>query len=150
MATATWSRRYKLNPNLELILIIYKLTPSLEQAIVYGSKALQRATLQGNKEKEGSACGCLGIAYSCKGEHAKAIKWHEKYLQAAKKINNVTLEAQVIFFIFFRRPGKSITSPWKHRYCFYFVCRRPKESGTPPWKHRRVGTSGARTCLATI
>ena len=113
---------YKLNPNLELTLIMYKLTPNLEQALVYGEKALQRATLQGNKEKEGSACGCLGIAYSCKGEHVKAIKWHEKYLQAAKKINNVTLEAQVFFF--FRRPRKSITSPWKHR---------------------RVGTSGART-----
>jgi hypothetical protein len=43
-------------------------------------------------------CGCIGAAYSCKGEHVKAIKWHEKYLQAAKKINNVTLEAQVFFF----------------------------------------------------
>ena len=116
---------YKLNPNLELTLITYKLTPNLEQALVYGEKALQRATLQGNKEKEGSACGCLGIAYSCKGEHVKAIKWHEKYLQAAKKINNVTLEAQVFFF--FRRPRKSI------------------KSITSPWKHRRVGTSGART-----
>ena len=109
---------------------MYKLNPNMEQALVYGEKALQRATLQGNKEKEGSACGCLGIAYSCKGEHVKAIKWHEKYLQAAKKINNVTLEAQVFIFIFiFRRPIKYITSRWMHR---------------------RVGTSRARTLYSDI
>jgi hypothetical protein len=55
---------YKLNPNWEQA--IYKLNPNWEQAIVYGEKALQRATLQGNKEKEGSACGCIGI-----GMHSK-------------------------------------------------------------------------------
>jgi hypothetical protein len=50
--------------------------------------------LQGSTEREGSACGCLGIAYSCKGEHAKAVKWHEKYLHAAKKTQNKGQEAQ--------------------------------------------------------
>ena len=44
-------------------------------------------------------CGCIGAAYSCKGEHVKAVKWHEKYLQAAKKIKNVTLEAQARGFL---------------------------------------------------
>ena len=68
--------------------IDFQLMGDIKKAIEYLKKHLATAIENGDREREGAACGNLGGAYQSLGDYRKAIEYHKKHLKIAIKIGD--------------------------------------------------------------